>query len=340
MPEGCDWLPYDTLELLPYLLSGIDAAAVIVDLQRWTPWETAPVLRRLRDQRPELTVIGIHDSAAEVPEGLAELACSDRRLAFACDADARLELLLRQAIGPSEEPTVCQILLDHFVPLGCDKVRSALIQMAVTPSVGRSIRAMSAALGWSEDALERRFADVGLSTPSSVRRLAVAAEGLWQVSARQHAAEDAARALGLGGADSLGRVIKSVFGMGLKAARLMGATGARRILIWTGLLALRDGASHLGLSSLRHSHVALARGTVAQCVGEMLVVQGASRNTDAPSVTVVPEVWKYLSGGGPLEHLVERLSDPFAGSLPRFTREIVPTLGKLLRHRLVIISPA
>ena len=188
---------------------------------------------------------------------------------------------------------------------------------------------MAGLLGWSEDALERRFADVGLSTPSAVRRLAVAAEGLWLIAAGQHAAEDVARALGLGGADSLGRVIKSVFGIGLKAARLMGPTGARRILTWTGLLAFRGVAGPTGLSSLKRARVSVSRRTVTQPAGEALCLHG---------VTMDPETWALLTEGGPLEHIVDRLTDPVSGSPRRFTREIIPALFKLLRDGLLAIT--
>jgi hypothetical protein len=257
------WLPYDSLELLPHLLEGMAAAGVVVDLVRWTPIEAAPILRDLRQRWPALRIVGLYEPSAEVLPQLAQLAWSDRRLAFASDPDERLELLLQpvpDALAPIA-PSACRFLLEHFLPLADDSgVRGAMIHLALAPSRRQSVPALAALQGWSEDGLERRFANAGLTTPAGVRRLAVAAEGLWQVSALKRPAEDVAGALGLGTADSLGRVIKGIFGFGLKAARLMGAEGAGRKLAWLGLFGLRDLARFGGLSAVARVRLAVGGG--------------------------------------------------------------------------------
>jgi hypothetical protein len=339
---GRTWLAYDSLELLPHLLAGVAVDAVVVDLVRWAPVEAAPVLRELRSRWPALRIVGIYEPSADALLELAELALSDRRLAFTSDADDRFDLLVQPASGAAEvqAPTACQLLLEHFLPLAGDGLRSALIDLALTPSRRRSIPALAAVQGWSEDALERRFGDAGLVAPAAVRRLAVAAEGVWQVAALQHPAEDVARALGLGTGDSLGRVIKGVFGFGFKAARLMGAGGARRALTWVGLLALRSLAPFGGLPSLARVRFTVADGVRVVEDRDALIVTGEGRGAGSRLEGTGREVWELVVAGAPLGEIIGRLSIPAEGSARRFAREAVPTVRWLLRHELIMLVEA
>jgi hypothetical protein len=285
------------------------------------------VLRELRDRWPALRVVGLYGPFAESLPELARLARADRHLAFTSDADARLELLLRPVPEPLEAvaPTVCQSLLEQFLPLADDPgVRATLIELALAPSRGRGVRALAAARGWSEDALERRFAACGLASPAAVRRIAVAAEGLWQVAALRHSADDVARVLGLGTGDSLGRIIKGVFGFGLKPARLMGGEGAREAIAWAGLLAFRVLAKIGGVP--RVARVRFEEGAPGALHGPGAIVIGAR----------AAELVRWLvTTGLPLGVLVDRLSsDPDAGRL--LTSEVVPSIGRLLHHRRVV----
>ena len=334
---GRTWLAYDSLELLPHLLAGVAVEAVVVDLLRWVPVEAAPVLRELRRSWPSLRVIGVYEPSAEGLLELAELARADHRLAFACDADERFELLAGPATGPeAESPKASKILLEQLVPLAGDGLRCPIIHLALAPSRRRSIPALAALQGWSEDALERRFGDAGLVAPAAVRRLAVAADGVWHVAALRRPAEDVARALGLGTGDSLGRVIKGVFGFGFKTARLMGADGARRALTWVGLLALRDLAPFGGLPSLASIRFVVADAAqVAQDRGAF-VVAGQTRGASSRLEGAGKEVWELVAAGARLGVMVDHLSDPANGPPQRFAREAVPTIRWLLRHRLIV----
>jgi len=335
---GHTWLAYDSLELLPHLLAGVAVDAVVVDLVRWAPVEAAPVLRELRRRWPAVRIVGIYEPSADALPELAELAWSDRRLAFTCDADDRFDLLVQPAAGAAEveAPTACQLLLEHFLPLAGDGLRRVLIDLALAPSRRRSIPALAAVQGWSEDALERRFGDAGLVAPASVRRLAVAAEGVWQIATLQRQAEEVARALGLGTGDSLGRLIKGVFGFGFKAARLMGADGARRALTWVGLLALRSLAPFAGLPALASVRFTVVDGVQVVEDRGALIVTGEGRSVGSRLEGTGREVWELVVAGAPLGEMVGRLSSPAEGSARRFAREAVPTIRWLLRHRLIV----
>src|SRR5438132_7501709 len=63
--QGYTWLVYDTLDLLPHLLAGVDVEAVVVDLLRWAPVEAAPVLHELRRRWPGLRILGVYEPSAE-----------------------------------------------------------------------------------------------------------------------------------------------------------------------------------------------------------------------------------------------------------------------------------
>lgn len=323
------WLPYDSLELLPHLLDGVAAAGVVVDLVRWTPVEAAPVLRELRSRWPALRVVGLYGPSAEALPELARLARADRGLAFVSDADERLELLLRPVSGALEAvaPTACQSLLERFLPLGDDLgVRCTLIDLALAPSRRRGVPALAAAQGWSEDALERRFAAAGLAAPAVVRRLAVAAEGLWQVAALRRPADDVARALGLGTGDTLGRILKGVFGFGLKPARLMGAEGAREAIAWTGLLALRQLARIGGVPQ-----VARVRfdGVAPDALRDAAALVAGDRAGELVRWLVTDRI--------PLGALMDQLSaEPDARRF--LASEVVPSIGRLLHHH--VVAPA
>jgi hypothetical protein len=335
---GQTWLAYDSLELLPHLLTGVPVEAVVVDLVRWRPVEASPVLRELRRGWPSLRVVGIYEPSADALPELADLAQSDRRLAFTCDADERFELLLRPASEAAavEAPTACQLLLEHLLPLATDGLRRVLIDLALAPSRRRSIPALAAAQGWSEDGLERRFGDAGLMAPAAVRRLAVVAEGVWQVATPQRSAEEVARALGLGTADSLGRVIKDVFGLGFKSARLIGAEGARRALAWVGLLTLRSLAPFGGMPSLASVRLAVTGGVHLAEDRGALVVTGPGMGEVARLEGPAREVWELVAAGAPLGEVVNRMSIPAEGGAGRLAREVAPTLRWLLRRRLVV----
>jgi hypothetical protein len=244
--ERYTWVPNDSLEVLPHLLDGIVAAAVLVDLVRWTPVEAAPVLRELRQRWPALRIVGLYEPSAEALPEIVALARSDRRLAFACGADERLDMLLPEATATVtvESPSACQPLLEQLLPLAANAgLRATLAHLSLAPSHHWSIPALAAMHGWSEDAIERRFAEAGLVTPAVMRRLTAAAEGLWQVAAAKRPAREVAGALGLATADGLGRTILGVFGVGLRSARLMGAEGASGALATVGLLAQRRAGS-------------------------------------------------------------------------------------------------
>ncbi len=323
------WLPYDSLELLPHLLDGMAAVGVVVDLVRWTPVEAAPVLREVRRRWPALRLVGLYGPSAEALPELARLARADRGLAFVSDADERLELLLRPvpAALVAVAASACQPMLEQFLPLSDDRgVRSTLIDLALAPSRRRGVPALAAAHGWSEDALERRFAAAGLAAPAVVRRLAVATEGLWQVAALQRPADVVAHALGLGTGDTLGRILKGVFGFGLKPARLTGVAGAREAIAWTGLLALRQLARIGGVpevSRVRFDGVA----PDALRDAEALVPGDRAR-----------ELVRWLvTDRLPLGTLVDRLSaEPDA---ERFlASDVVPSIGRLLHHH--VVAPA
>jgi hypothetical protein len=325
------WLPYNSLELLPHLLDGIAAAAVVVDLVRWTPVEAAPVLRELRDRWPALRIVGLYESFADALPELARLARANRYLGFASDADERLELLL-QAVPDALKavpPTACQSLLEQFLPLAGDPgVRGTLIDLALAPSRRQGVPALAAAQGWSEDALERRFAAGGLAPPAVVRRLAVAAEGLWQIAVLDRSADDVAHAISLGTADSLGRIMKSVFGFGLKSARLMGGEGARDAIAWSGLLTLRELARLGGVP--RVARVRL-EGSVPEALRESdgyVAVQRAGKLVR----------W-LVNDRLPLGVLVDRLSGE-SDSGRCLASEVVPLIGRLLhRRQLAAVGP-
>jgi hypothetical protein len=323
------WLPYDSLELLPHLLEGVAVAGVVVDLVRWVPVEAAPVLRDLRGRWPALRVVGLYEPSAEALPELARLARVDRCLAFVSDADERLELLLRPVSGAlgAIVPTVCQSLLDRFLPLVDDPgVRGTLIDLALAPSRRRGVPALAAAQGWSEDALERRFAAAGLAAPAAVRRLAAAAEGLWQVAALKRPADDVARALGLGTGDSLGRILKSVFGFGLKPARLMGGDGVREALAWTGLLALRQLAATGGVPQVARVRL---EGIAPESLQDVERFAAGERAGEL--------VRRLVTDRLPLGTLVDRLSaEPDAGRF--LASEVVPLIGRLLHHH--VVAPA
>jgi hypothetical protein len=334
---GAIWVAYDSLELLPHLILGMAVEAVVVDLSRWTPVEAAPVLREMRRRRPELRVIGVYEPSAETLPEIADLACGDRRLAFACDADQRFELLAGPApLAAMESPTACQILLEQLLPLTNGALRAPIIHLALSPSRRQGIPALAAIQGWSEDALERRFGDAGLAAPAAVRRLAIAAEGLWHVAALRRPAEEVAPALGLGTGDSLGRVIKGVFGLGIKSARLAGQEGVRRALAWVGLLALRDLATVGGLPPLARVRFTVADAVqVAEDRGA-LIVSGFGRGTTSVRLEDAGcEVWGLMSRGESLGAILDRMAGPSAGSARRFAREAVPMIRWLLRHRIV-----
>jgi hypothetical protein len=319
------WLPYDSLEILPHVLEGVTASGVVVDLVHWTPVEVAPVLRALRHRWPALRIIGLYGPSAEALPEIARLARSDRHLAFTSNPDERLELLLRpvpEALA-AITPTAGQSMLDHFLPLAADAgVRHTLIHLALSPSRRQGVPVLAAMQGWSEDALERRFAAHGLSSPAMMRRLAVAAEGLWHVAALKRPGQDVALALGLGTGDSLGRVIKGIFGFGLKAARLMGAEGAQDALLWVGLLGLRDLAKFGGLP--------VAARVRLKIVGD--------RPATLPLEDTRGPLWSLLAEGFPLGVVVDRLStEPDAGR--QSVAELVPFIRWLLHHSLVVPVP-
>jgi hypothetical protein len=315
----CTWLPCDSLELLPHLVQGAAAASVLVDLVRWTSVEAAPVLRDLRQRWPALRIVGLYEPSAEALPELARLARSDRLLGFASDADARLDLLLR-AVPDSltaVAPTVAQFLLENFISFAEDTgVRGTLIHLALAPSRRQGVPALATVQGWSEDALERHFAAAGLASPAMIRRLAMAAEGLWQVSALQRPADVVAQALGLETADGLGRMINGTFGFGFKAARAMRAAGARHALRWVGLLGVRE----------------LAR------LGGLPVIVGIRfRATDGGKLEqnhASDLVRALVNDGAPLGAFVDRLAaEPEAAR--RLVAEAVPCIRRLLQHRLI-----
>lgn len=334
------WLVYDSLEMLPHLLAAMAVEVVVVDLVRWVPVEAAPVLREVRQRWPALRIVGVYEPSADALPELAELAWADRGLAFAADADERFDLLTRPvdaiAVAGVEAPTVCRLLLEHFLPLAPSGVRAAAIHLALAPSRRRHIPALAAIQGCSEDALERRFADGGLVPPAVVRRIAIAAEGIWQVAALRQPAEGVAGALGLGAGDSLGRMIKSVFGIGLKAARLMGADGARRAIAWAGLLALRDLAPCGGLPALARVRFAAGAPMRLAYDREGLIVAAKELGGGARLERAGGELWELAAQGLSLGAMVERLSDPAAGPSRRFAQEAVPALRWLLDHRLIV----
>jgi hypothetical protein len=313
------WLPCDSLDLLPHLVEGAAAASVLVDLARWTPIEAAPALRELRQRWPALRIVGLYEPSAEVLPELAQLARSDRLLGFVSDADARLDLLL-QAVPDfltAVAPTVAQFLLEHFIPLAEDTgVRGTLIHLALAPSRRQSVPALARVQGWSEDALERHFAAAGLASPAMIRRLAIAAEGLWQVAALQRAADVAARALGIETADGLGRMINGTFGFGFKAARAMRAAGARHALRWVGLLGLRELARLGGLPSVAGIRFRVTDG------GELEQNYGSDL------------VRALVNDGIPLGAVVDRLAEG-PGAAKRLVVEDVPFIRRLLQHRLI-----
>jgi hypothetical protein len=340
--NGATWFAYDSLELLPHLVSGVTVETVVVDLVRWTPVEAAPVLRELRRRRPELRVIGVYEPSTQVLSELADLALGDRRLAFACEADERFEMLAGPPpLAGMESPTACQILLEQLLPLGGMGLRGPIVHLALAPSRRQSIPALAAVQGWSEDGLERRFGDAGLAAPAAVRRLAIAAEGLWHVAALRRPADEVARALGLGTGDSLGRMIKGVFGTGIKGARFVGVEGVRRALGWIGLLALRDLAPLGGLPGLASARLIRADTFQATTDGERLIVAGRGGATSLRLEDAGREVWERVSRGEPLGDIVERMTSSSAAAGRRFAREALPMIRWLLRHRLVtpIVPP-
>lgn len=333
---GATWVAYDSLELLPHLVLGVAVEAVVVDLLRWTPVEAASVLREMRRRRPGLRVIGVYEPSAESLPEIADLACGDRRLAFASDADERFELLAGPApLTAMESPTACQILLEQLLPLANGVLRAPIIHLALAPSRRQGIPALAAIQGWSEDALERRFGDAGLAAPAAVRRLAIAAEGLWHVAALRRPAEEVARALGLGTGDSLGRVIKGVFGLGIKSARLAGQEGVRRALAWVGLLALRDLAAMGGLPALAGARFIRADTLQVTNDAEVLTVAHGGRASSVRLEDAGREMWELISRGETLGDIMEHMASPTAGAARRFAREAVPMIRWLLRHGLV-----
>jgi hypothetical protein len=331
-------LVYDSLELIPHLLGGILPVAVVVDLSHWGPLEAAPVLRQLREVWPAIRLVCLYEPTALLLAKCAELAASHQRLAFACEVDERLDLLLRPHAGEqqvSEIATAAAPLLRHLLPLaGAHGLESTVIHLALSPSRRHAIPGLAAWQGWSEDALERRCAEAGLAPPVALRRLAVAAEGLWQAAVLKLPRDQVAHALGLETGDSLGRVIKSVFGYGIKAARLMGVEGVEYAYQWLGLMALRELAAFGDLTAIAQVKLEPTDQVRLTEQGDALLV---GSEDDEPSVRLeglARRAWDLIILGSPLRTVVEGLSDA-DDPAGRFRREVVPTLRALLVGGLI-----
>jgi hypothetical protein len=341
--DGATWVVYDSLDLLPHLVLGVAVESVVVDLLRWTPLEAAPALREIRRRRPELRVIGVYEPSAETLPEIADLARGDRRLAFACDADQRFELLTGPAPAATmESPTACQPLLEQLLPLANGVLRAPIIHLALAPSRRQGIPTLAAMQGWSEDALERRFGEAGLVAPAAVRRIAIAAEGLWHAAGLRRPASEVARALGLGTGDSLGRMVKGVFGLGINSARFAGPEAVRHALAWVGLLALRDLAPLGGLPVLTRVRFAVADAVQVVEDRGALIVSGPGRGgTSVRLADAGGEVWDLLCRGESLGAIVARMAGSSAGSTRRFAEEALPMIRWLLRHRIVepVVQP-
>lgn len=330
VPSIYRWMPYDSLEILPYLLEAQPAvSAVVVDLVRWNPLKAAADLRVLRRQQADLRIVCLYepgrDSLVQL-KGLAEL---DLGLAFAVAPDARFELLLRPVAlqRAGEAPTVGRSLLDGLVPLATDAaLEAALIQLSLVPSHGLTVPELARIAGCSVDGLERRLANADLGTPAAMRGLAADAEGLWQVAALNRSAQEAARAVGVGTADSLGRMLKRRWGFGLRMARLVGAAGARQALRWVGVLALREFTRRGGWPQA--GRVRLARRGAAE-IGS---VPGVHCQLDATARAI----WEVVADGTSLEQLVDRCSEAMpADQLPT---GLAPAFRALLRRELLALE--
>ncbi len=329
---------YDSLELIPHLLGGISAVAVVVDLSHWGPVEAAPVLKELRTRWPAIRLVCLYEPTAQALARCAELAGSDRKLAFACEADERLDFLVRPQAGEpqvSEAPTAAMPLLRHLLPLtSAQGLDSTVIHLALSPSRRRGIPGLAALQGWSEDALERRCAEAGLAPPVALRRLTVAAEGLWQAGVLKLPGEQVAHALGLGTGDSVGRVVKAVFGYGIKAARLIGVEGVGKTYQWLGLMALRELAACGDLTAMVQVRFELSSRVRLAEEGYVLVVGSEADDLSVRLEGLAREAWDLMMAGAPLRTVVERLSDA-DDPAGRFRREVVPALRSLLLRGLI-----
>jgi AraC-like DNA-binding protein len=340
IPSNCRWLPYDSLEILPYLIEAEPAiSAVVVDLVRWAPAKAAPDLSALRRMWSDLRIVCLYEPGPDTLAQLRSLAELDLDLAFAVNPDERFDLLVKPMTSPraAEEPTAGRMLLESLMPFATGGVlESALTHLALAPSLHPTVPDLARIAGCSVDALERRFAQAGMATPAAIRGLAATAEGLWQFAARNHSAREAALAVGLSSGDALGRMLKRWFGLGLRRARLVGASGARDAFRWTGLLGLRGLAGNGGLPALANLQLALRAGGQ---VGGDGMLEASEETCGAQRVQRGIDVlrWSFVAGGVSLDEAVQRLVQNAPGE--RLRPAVALGLGRALLRQEVLARP-